>query len=175
MDTSEVRHPGERIKAEVFPEKMSVTKAAELIGVGRPALSNLINGKASLTADMATRIEKAFGFPRKDLLEMQAQYDAFKARQKSVPTNAKAYVPPFLAIKANDIENWASHNIVARSRFAVFLRTLVHSTGSGLTEVDFPGNDDSQRAGWLLGLGVRHQRGSEGEGGQGLQEKRSCN
>ena len=93
MDTSEVRHPGERIKAEVFPAKMSVTKAAELIGVGRPALSNLLNGKVSLTADMATRIEKAFGFPRKDLLEMQAQYDAFKAKQKSVPTNAKAYVP----------------------------------------------------------------------------------
>ena len=45
MDTSEVRHPGERIKAEVFPAKMSVTKAAELIGVGRPALSNLLNGK----------------------------------------------------------------------------------------------------------------------------------
>lgn len=148
MDMSEVRHPGERIKAEIFPAKMSVTKAAELIGVGRPALSNLINGKASLTADMATRIEKAFGFPRKDLLEMQAQYDAVKAKQKSDPTNAKAYVPPFLTIKANDIESWASHNIAARSRFAVFLRTLVHSTGSGLTEVDFPGNDDSQRAGW---------------------------
>ena len=47
MDTSEVRHPGERIKAEVFPAKMSVTKAAELIGVGRPALSNLLNGKVS--------------------------------------------------------------------------------------------------------------------------------
>lgn len=148
MDTSEVRHPGERIKAEVFPAKMSVTRAAELIGVGRPALSNLLNGKASLTADMATRIEKAFGFPRKDLLEIQAQYDAFKAKHKSVPTSTKEYVPPFLAIKANDIENWASHNIIARSRFAVFLRTLVHSTGGGLSEVDFPGNDDSQRAGW---------------------------
>lgn len=145
---NEVRHPGERIKTEIFPVKMSVTKAAELIGVGRPALSNLLNGKASLSADMATRIEKAFGFPRKDLLEMQAQYDAFKAGQKSVPTNAKAYVPPFLAITANDIENWASHSITARSRFAVFLRTLVHSAGSGLTEVDFPGNDDSQRTGW---------------------------
>lgn len=148
MDTSEVRHPGERIKTEILPAKMSVTKAAELIGVGRPALSNLLNGKASLTADMATRIEKTFGFPRNDLLEMQAQYDAFKAKQKSVPTNTKAYVPPFLVIRANDIETWASHNIAARSRFAVFLRTLVHSTGSGLSEVDFPGNDDSQRAGW---------------------------
>jgi addiction module HigA family antidote len=148
MNMNEIRHPGERIKADIFPAKMSVTKAAELIGVGRPALSNLLNGKASLSADMATRIEKAFGFPRKDLLEMQAQYDAFKAKQKSAPINAKAYVPPFLSIKANDIETWASHNIAARSRFAVFLRTLVHSTGSGLTEVDFPGNDDAERAGW---------------------------
>eukprot|EP01036_Dinobryon_divergens_P049995 gene49995-66960_t len=148
MDMSEVSHPGERIKKEVLPSKMSVTKAAGLIGVGRPALSNLLNGKAALTADMATRIEKAFGFPRKDLLEMQAQYDAFKAKQRSAPTNAKAYVPPFLVIKANDIEHWASHNICARSRFAVFLRTLIHSTGIGLREVNFPGNDDSQRPGW---------------------------
>lgn len=97
---------------------------------------------------MATRIEKAFGFPRKDLLEMQAQYDAFKAKQKDAPTNAKAYIPPFLSIRANDLEAWASHNISARSRFAVFLRTLVHSTGGGLTEVSFPGNDDAERAGW---------------------------
>jgi len=148
MNMSEVSHPGERIKKEVFPSNMSVTKAAGLIGVGRPALSNLLNGKAALTADMATRIEKAFGFPRKDLLEMQAQYDAFKAKQRSAPTNAKAYVPPFLVIKANDIEHWASHNICARSRFAVFLRTLIHSTASGLTEVNFPGYDDSQRPGW---------------------------
>lgn len=148
MTAKDPIHPGARIKAEVFPAKLSVTKAAKLIGVGRPALSNLLNGKASLSADMATRIEKAFGVPRKDLLEMQAQYDAFKAKQKSTPVNAKMYVPPFLSFRANDIENWAAHNIAARSRFAVFLRTLVHSTGIGLTEVDFPGNDDAERAGW---------------------------
>jgi len=39
-------------------------------------------------------------------------------------------------------------NILARSRFAVFLRMLVHSTGGGLTKVDFPGNDDAERPGW---------------------------
>ena len=148
MTINDPLHPGARIKAEILPAKMSVTKAAELIGVGRPALSNLLNGKASLSTDMATRIEKAFGAPRKDLLEMQAQYDAFKAKQKSTPENTKMYVPPFLSFKANDIENWAAHNIAARSRLAVFLRTLIHSTGMGLTEVDFPGNDDAERAGW---------------------------
>ena len=78
---------------------------------------------------------------------MQARYDAAQASQKARPPIPRAYVPPFLAIKANDIEGWVSHNIPARSRLAVFLRTLAHSTGSGLTRVDFPGNDDAERPG----------------------------
>src|SRR5690606_21010082 len=139
----EVPHPGSRIKAEVIPRGMSVTKAAELMGVGRPALSNLLNGNASLSADVAARLEKAVDCPRKDLLEMQARYDAAVAKKKYAPAETLPYVPPFLAIKANDIEDWVSHNIPARSRFAVLLRTLVHSTGSGLEKVDFPGNDDA--------------------------------
>ncbi len=131
---SDVPHPGVRIKAEVIPSGMSVTKAAQLTGVGRPALSNLLNGNAALSEEMAMRLEKAFKkYTVKDLMEMQARYEAAQARQKDAPSNTKAYVPPFLAIKANDIEGWVSHNIPARSRLAVFLRTLVHSTGSGLT------------------------------------------
>jgi hypothetical protein len=59
-----------------------------------------------------------------------------------------AYVPPFLIIKANNVEKWASANISARNRLAVLLRMLVHSTSSGLTKVDFPGNDDAERPGW---------------------------
>ena len=76
-------HPGTRIRAEVIPPGMSVTKAAQLMGVGRPALSNLLNGNASLSADMAMRLEKAFNkYPLKDLMEMQARYDAAQAKQK---------------------------------------------------------------------------------------------
>lgn len=81
-------------------------------------------------------------------MEMQARYEASKAKQIGAPTETRAYVPPFLAIKANDVERWVSHNISARSRLAVFLRTLVHSTCSSLTKLDFPGNDDSERPGW---------------------------
>jgi addiction module HigA family antidote len=141
-------HPGTRIKAKVIPAGMSVTKAAQLMGVGRPALSKLLNGNAALSADMAARLEKAFKYPLNDLMEMQARYDSAQAKQKDAPADTKAYVPPFLAIKANEIEGWVAHNIPARSRLAVFLRTLVHSTGSGLTKVDFPGNDDAERPGW---------------------------
>jgi addiction module HigA family antidote len=126
---------------------MSVTKAAQLMGVGRPALSNLLNGNASLSSEMASRLEKAFKVPRTELLDMQARYDAAQAQKKGAPANTLAYVPPFLAIQANDIEGWAAKTIKARSRLAVLLRTLVHSTGRGLSKVDFPGNDDSQRKG----------------------------
>lgn len=144
----DVPHPGVRIRSEVIPQGMSVTEAAQLIGVGRPALSNLLNGNAALSADMAARLEKAFRkYSRKELLEMQAKYNAALAK-KNAPADTKAYVPPFLGIKANQVEEWIDHNIPARTRLSVFLRTLVNSTGAGLTKVDFPGNDDAERPGW---------------------------
>ncbi|MYL83437.1 HigA family addiction module antidote protein [Desulfovibrio aerotolerans] len=145
---NDVPHPGIRIKAEVIPQGMTVIKAAELIGVGRPALSKLLNGKAALSIEMATRLAKAFDFPRDALLEMQSKFDAAQADKITAPAEIKAYVPPFLGIKANQIEQWVPHNTPARSRLSVFLRTLVHSTGRSLTKVDFPGNDDAERPGW---------------------------
>lgn len=147
-EVRKVRHPGMWVKADVIPAGMSVTKAAQLMDVGRPALSNFLNGKAALSSEMAMRLERAFSVPRKDLMDMQAAYDAALATEKGELTAIKSYVPPFLAIRANQIEEWVSHNIPARSRLSVFLRTLVHSTGSNLTRVDFPGNDDSERPGW---------------------------
>ena len=140
-------HPGTWIRSEVIPRGMSVTKAAQLMGVGRPALSNLLNGNASLSAEMASRLEKTFQVSRAELIEMQARYDAAQAQRRGAPANTLAYVPPFLQTKANDIEGWVIDNLRARSRLAVLLRTLVHSTGRGLVKVDFPGNDDSQRKG----------------------------
>ena len=141
-------HPGQYVRETALkPISMSVTKAAELIGVSRPNVSNFLNGKFSATAEMAARIERAFNIPAQTILDMQAAYDAVHAKEKGTPANTKPYVPPFLAIKANEIIDWASA-IDTRIRLAVFLRTLVHSTGHGLSKVDFPGNDDAQRSGW---------------------------
>ena len=146
--TSTIVHPGLRIKAEVIPAGMSVTKAAQLMGIGRPALSNLLNGNAALSADMAARLEKAFNkLSRQQLMAMQTAYEAAQGKGKSV-SETKTYVPPLLGVKANQIEEWAARNISARSRLSVFLRTLVHSTGRSLSKVDFPGNDNAERAGW---------------------------
>jgi len=46
---SDAPHPGIYIKSNVIPKNMSVTKAAQLMGVGRPALSNLLKGTSNNT------------------------------------------------------------------------------------------------------------------------------
>jgi len=141
-------HPGHYLRENILPNGMSVTDAAKLLGVGRPALSNLLNGNASLSPNMAARIEKAFGADARKLMDMQAAYDTALAMESGAAASTKPYVPVFLQFKALDIEEWAKGPISARHRLSVFLRTLVHSTGSQITFADFPGNDDSERPGW---------------------------
>lgn len=121
--------------------------AAQRLGVGRPALSNLLNGKASLSSDMALRLERAFGADHDQLLALQGDADrqALEAVRKS--TAVRAYVPNFLSIKARHIEAWAATKIEARQHLAVLLRRLIHSTGSDLTHVDFSGFDNAERKG----------------------------
>lgn len=142
-------HPGQYLRDSVLTSKsLSVTAAAKLVGVGRPALSNFLNGHVTATPEMAKRIQVAFGIPAERLLDMQAAFDAAQTKAKGLPANAMPYVMPFLGIQAVDLETWVERSIPARIRLSVLLRTLVHSTGNGLTEVDFPGNDDAQRPGW---------------------------
>lgn len=84
-------HPGGFIKRSILPDHLSVTDAAKALGVGRPALSNLLNEKASLSPEMALRIEKAFGPKMDTLLKMQARYDAFEMRERSDQINVKPF------------------------------------------------------------------------------------
>jgi len=142
-------HPGKYFRTAVLePRGLSVLAAAKMLGVGRPALSTFVNGRASASSEMASRIEHAFDLSARLILEMQAAYDSAHARGKGRPSNSRPYVAPFLDLRAKDIEEWVDRNIGARVRLPVLLRTLVHSTGIGLTRVDFPGNDDAQRSGW---------------------------
>ena len=69
-------HPGHWLKAEIVDHyAMSVTRVAAHLGVTRPAMSNLLNGKAALSPEMAIRFEKAFGIPAATMLRMQAGWD----------------------------------------------------------------------------------------------------
>jgi addiction module HigA family antidote len=140
-------HPGIYVRESIIPVGLSVKDAAKRLGVGRPALSNFLNGKSALSPEMAVRIEKVFDVDRKRLLEMQAAYDQQERRGDEKQVAVRAFVPNFLTIKARQIEDWADRQIDARSNLPVFLRKLVHSTGNDLRHVDFPGYDNAQRKG----------------------------
>ena len=76
-------HPGDFIRTEIIgPAGLSVTDAAKALQVSRPALSNLLNGRADLSGDMALRIEKAFGVKMDTLMRMQASYDIAQTRKR---------------------------------------------------------------------------------------------
>ena len=141
-------HPGTFIREHVIPAGMSVTGAAKRLGVGRPALSNLLNGNSSLSPNMAVRLEKSFGVDRQKLLDIQAEFDRYNRQGEEKSIVARTYVPSFLTIKAGQIEDWAEKNIGARHLLAVLLRKLIHSTGDELRQVDFPGYDNAERSGW---------------------------
>ena len=65
-------HPGEFVRAEVVEELgLSVSRAARILDVRRATLSDLLNGKAGLSPEMALRLEKAFGVDMDLLLRMQ--------------------------------------------------------------------------------------------------------
>jgi addiction module HigA family antidote len=75
----------------IEPLGLSVSKAAAILGVRRATLSDLVNGKATLTAEMALRIHKAFGPDIDHLLRMQVAYDAAQIRKRSKTIKVKRY------------------------------------------------------------------------------------
>jgi addiction module HigA family antidote len=76
----------------IEPLGLSVTQAAKVLGVSRPALSALLNARAALSADMALRIEKAFGPKMDTLLRMQTAYEIAEARDREAGIRVKRYV-----------------------------------------------------------------------------------
>ncbi len=77
-------HPGESIRVEVMDDLgLTASKAAEILDVGEAKLSDLLNGDAELTPDMARRIEKAFGVGGDMLLRMQAWHNESRTRERS--------------------------------------------------------------------------------------------
>lgn len=82
MHPSLAVHVGDWLKTDIVaPAGLSVTALAAHFGVSRQALSTLLNGNASLSADMAIRFEKAFGVKADTMLRMQTAYDLASARK----------------------------------------------------------------------------------------------
>ena len=87
-------HPGDFLRTEVIEELgLNVTKAAEILGVRRATLSDLLNGRAAISPEMALRIEKAFDVRMDLLLQMQAWYDTARMRAGASEISVRRYEP----------------------------------------------------------------------------------
>jgi addiction module HigA family antidote len=90
----EPAHPGGFVKTEVImPLGLSVTDAAHALGITRAALSAFLNERASLSPDMAIRVEKAFGVSMETLMRMQNSFDIAQARKRKGEIAVARYVP----------------------------------------------------------------------------------
>jgi addiction module HigA family antidote len=75
-------HPGEVLRELCLePLGLSVTRAAEALGVSRKTLSAILNGRAGISPEMAIRLSKAFGTSAESWLNQQVQFDLWVAEQ----------------------------------------------------------------------------------------------
>ena len=87
-------HPGFFVRTEILDELgLSITRAAEVLGVRRATLSDLVNERAALSPEMALRIEKAFDVSMDTLLRMQAWHDSDAMRRRADDIKVRRYQP----------------------------------------------------------------------------------
>ncbi len=87
-------HPGRSIRENcLVPLDLSVTEAADVLGVARHTLSRVLNGHAAISPDMAIRLEKA-GWSSADFwLRRQTSYDLAQARKGEDRIRVEPYQP----------------------------------------------------------------------------------
>ena len=91
-------HPGKAVRVSCLePLGLSVTEGAKVLGVSRQALSNLVNGRSGVSADMAIRLSKAFGSTPETWIRMQAAYDVARAEQRADEIPVERYEPRLAA------------------------------------------------------------------------------
>ena len=85
-------HPGEVVKWECLePLSLTVTRAAQGLGVTRQALSDLVNGKAGVSLEMSVRLSQAFGSTPQTWLGMQTAHDLWEARERISQINVERF------------------------------------------------------------------------------------
>ena len=93
MPMSNPPHPGEIVKHECLePLGLTVTRAAEGLGVTRQALSELVNERTGVSVEMAIRLSRAFGSTPETWLRMQMAYDLWQARENSAHIQVESFV-----------------------------------------------------------------------------------
>ena len=92
MATKKPLHPGRIFRQKYLePLGLTVTKAAEVLGVSRQAINNLVNEKAGISPEMAIRLSKAFGISPEIWLELQMRYVLAEARKQERKIRVERY------------------------------------------------------------------------------------
>ncbi|ELY0898734.1 HigA family addiction module antitoxin [Pseudomonas aeruginosa] len=85
-------HPAEILREDVLPElDITITDFAKALGYSRVQLSKLLNGHASITSDLAVRLERAGIGRARHWLAMQAAYELWHAEQRAQPKVPRLY------------------------------------------------------------------------------------
>ena len=83
-------HSGLSVRHDcIEPLGLTITEAPETLGVTRQTLNNLVNGKSGISADIAIRLDKAFGGGAETWLRLQMAYDLAQARRREADINVK--------------------------------------------------------------------------------------
>ena len=78
-------HPGRIVRQDcIEPLGLTITEAAEVLGVTRQALNNVVNGKAGISPEMAVRLAKAFGGSAEMWIRLQSNYDLAQVRPENI-------------------------------------------------------------------------------------------
>jgi len=86
-------HPGEVIRELCLePLGLTVTAAAEGLGVTRKAFSELLNGHSGISSEMALRLSMGFGGSAESWMQQQALYELAQTRKKAKNLNVKRFV-----------------------------------------------------------------------------------
>jgi len=89
-----MKHPGTEVRrACIAKYGLSVTQAARILHVDRRTLSNLLNGRSGVSAEMAVRLEKVFGTPAKDWMQRQLDYDYAQVMKRAGKITVEPFTP----------------------------------------------------------------------------------
>jgi antitoxin HigA-1 len=87
-------HPGEVIRELCLePLGLTVTAAAEGLGVTRKAFSELLNGHSGISPEMALRLSMGFGGSAESWMQQQALYELAQTRKKAKKLDIKRFAP----------------------------------------------------------------------------------
>lgn len=139
-------HPGEHLRREVLePRGLTVTDAANQLGITRQTLNNILNGKSGISPKMAVRLARFFGMRPETVQQWQKEYELGQARSGRSPlTRARGDT---LSVSSNDLVAWAD-TIDARYALPKLVRALVRATTDSGSTIHFPAMEDAQGPGW---------------------------